>query len=195
VAASTDLATLADLKLYLGISESGESDAVNDSLLDQLIAYASERIESHCGRKFASAEVTEYHDGSGTDRIVLARRPVSALSAVYEDADREFGEEMKLSEDETALYPDEGVVVRPASLFPRGTRNVKVEYTGGYAAVPDDLAAACVKLAAAWYSHARAGADGVGRETLGGYSAHYEKRPLPADVEAMLAPYCESAFK
>lgn len=193
MAASTRLATLAELKLYLGISESGESDPVNDDLLGQLIDYASERIESHCERAFAEGEITEYHDGSGIHRIVLRRRPVTDLSAVYEDADREFGEATKLLELDLVLYPEKGLVVRVGAVFPEGALNVKVVYTAGYETIPDDVAAACVKLAASWYAHARAGADGVLRETLGDYSALYEHRALPADVEACLAPYRERA--
>ncbi len=182
-----------DLKLYLGLSESGESDPVNDSLLDRLIDYASERIESHCGRAFASEAITEYQDGSGTDSLVLRRRPVTALTAVYEDADREFATETEIPAAELALYPEAGIVVRPGSVFPRGTRNVKAVYTAGYATVPDDLAVACVKLAASWYAHARAGADGVARETLGDYTAVYAALPLPADVEAITTHYREPA--
>ena len=186
MAASTSLTTRAALKLYLGIDA---ADSDHDDLLDSLIAYASERIESHCRRAFASAEVTEYLDGPGTSRLVLARRPVTALAGVYEDADRDFGEDTVIPDDELALYPETGVVERVNGIFPRGTRNVKVEYTGGYAAIPDDVAIACVKLAAAWYAHARTGADGVASETLGGYSAEYSARALPADVEGALAPY------
>ena len=57
--------------------------------------------------------------------------------------------------------------------------------------VPDDVALACVKLAAAWYAHARTGADGLRRETLGDYSADYSCSALPADVEGALRPYLE----
>ena len=188
MAASTALATRSALKLYLGIDS---SDSDHHDLLDALIAYASERIESHCRRAFASAAVTEYLDGPGTSRLVLARRPVTALTGVYEDSGRTFGEDAAIDPDDLALYPETGVVERVGAVFPRGTRNIKVAYTGGYATVPDDVALACVKLAAAWYAHARSGADGVLRETLGDYSAEYSASALPADVEGALAHYRE----
>ncbi len=188
MAASTTLATRTGLKLYLGIDA---SDTSRDDLLDALLAYASERIESHCARAFASAGVTEYLDGPGTTRLVLARRPVTVLTGVYEDSDREFGEDTAVPDDELALYPETGVVERIGAVFPRGTRNVKAVYTGGYSTVPDDVALACVKLAAAWYAHARTGADGLRRETLGDYSADYSCSALPADVEGALRPYLE----
>jgi len=190
VAASTLLASRESLKCYLGVAASDEGQ---DALFDQLLAYASERIESHCGRKFKSEEITEDRDGTGTREMVLSRRPVTELAEVCEDADREFGEKTKLPELDLVLYPDAGVVARQGAVFPRGDRNVRVVYTAGYGTIPDDLAAACVKLAAAWYAHARTGGDGVGRESLGDYSVEYAAASLPSDVEAALAPYREPA--
>jgi len=188
VAASTDLATRDALKLYLGIDA---SDTSQDDLLDALIDYASERIESHCGRKFASEALTEYLDGTGTSRLVLSRRPVTELTGVYEDSDRVFGADTEIDSADLVLHPEKGIVDRVGGVFARGRRNLKAVYTAGYATVPDDVALACVKLAAAWYAHARAGADGIRRETLGDYAATYETAALPADVEGALAAYRE----
>jgi len=188
MAASTDLATLTALRLYLGIDA---SDSGQDDLLDALIDYASERIESHCGRKFASESVVDYLDGTGTSRLVLSRRPVTALTGVYEDSDRVFGAEAELDSSDLVLHPERGIVDRVGGVFVRGRRNLKIAYTAGYATIPDDVALACVKLAAAWYAHARAGADGIRREKLGDYDALYAAEALPVDVEAALAPYRE----
>jgi uncharacterized phiE125 gp8 family phage protein len=188
VAASTTLATRTALRLYLGIDA---SDTQHDDLLDALIDYASERIESHCRRGFASAELTEYLDGTGTSRIVLSRRPVTALTSVHEDSGRVFAAETQVDSADLVLHPERGIVDRLGAVFARGARTVKVAYTAGYATVPDDVALACVKLAAAWFAHARTGADGVKRESLGGYAAEYAAAPLPADVEGALAPYRE----
>jgi hypothetical protein len=182
------LASRDALKRYLGIDA---ADATQDALLDQLLAYASERIESHCRRRFASEEVTEYHDGPGTNELILLRRPVSGTPEVYVDSDREFPDSSEVPASELAVYPETGLLVRVASPFPRGVLNVKVVYTAGYETVPDDLEAACVKLAAAWYAHARSGADGVRKETLGDYAAEYSDREPPADVASLVSPYRE----
>ena len=190
MAASTLLATRDALKRYLGIAP---SDSSQDGLLDQLLAYASERIESHCRRRFAEEELEELYDGSGTDLLVLRRRPVISLGAVYEDPEGEFGEGTRLPESEFALYAQEGIVRHVGAIFPCGRLNVKIVYTAGYRAIPDDVALACVKLAASWYAHAGSGADGVTRESLGDYAAEYDRAALPRDVESALAPYRELA--
>jgi hypothetical protein len=182
------LASRDALKRYLGIDA---SDSTHDDLIDELIAYASERIESYCRRRFASEEVTEYHDGPGTNEIVLLRRPVSGTPQVYVDSDREFPESSRLPASEVVVYPETGVLVRIGADIPGGRRNVKVAYAAGYGTVPDDLEAACVKLAASWYAHARSGADGVRKETLGDYAAEYSDREPPADVASLLSPYRE----
>ena len=189
MAASTDLTSLDALKRYIGIDA---TDTSQDALLGDLIDYASERIETHCGRRFASEAITEYADGSGTTELVLSRRPVTELTSVRVDADREFSEETALDlSEQIVLRAESGVVERVDAVFPRGASNIRIEYTAGYETVPDDIELAAVKLAAAWYAHARAGADGVKRETLGGYSAEYARAALPADVEAILDPYRE----
>jgi hypothetical protein len=145
----------------------------------------------HCGRAFASGTVTEYLDGTGTSRLVLSRRPVTALTGVYEDSGRDFAADTEIDAADLVLHPEKGIVDRVGAVFARGARTVKAVYTGGYATVPDDVALACVKLAAAWFAHARTGADGVRRETLGDYAAEYAASALPADVEGSLAPYRE----
>jgi uncharacterized phiE125 gp8 family phage protein len=186
VAASTTLTTRAALKLYLGIEA---SDTAQDELLDALVAYASERIESHCRRAFASEALTEYLDGTGASKLVLSRRPVSALTSIHEDSDRAFAAATEIDSADLVLHPENGIVERMGAVFAPGARTLKVVYTAGYATVPDDVALACAKLAAAWYAHARGGADGVTRETLGDYAATYAHGALPADVEGALAAY------
>ena len=73
--ASTDLATLTNVKTYLGIS--GEDD---DTLLGSLIDRVSQAIETQAGRIFGSTSITsERHDGNGSTRLRLKRYPVSTV--------------------------------------------------------------------------------------------------------------------
>ena len=114
VAASTTLASRSALKLYLGIDA---ADTGSDDLLDGLLAYASERIESHCRRRFAEEALTEYLDGRGSAELVLSRRPVSSLDEVCIDPDREFGPETALEASDTELNPTLVPILEPGFDF------------------------------------------------------------------------------
>lgn len=190
MAASVLLASRDALKRYLGI---GGSDGSQDALLDALLAGASERIETYCRRRFAMEELEEFYDGPGTALLVLRRRPVVELDALYEDIDGDFGEESLVPPQELILYPNEGIIRRLVGVFPAAPRSIKVKYTAGYSSIPDDLSVACLKLAASWFAHSSSGSDGLKRESLGDYSAEYERAPLPEDVESILGPYREPA--
>jgi uncharacterized phiE125 gp8 family phage protein len=184
MSASTDLVTLADLKAYLGISESG-----HDAVLGGLIDAASEAIERACGRAFAQAERTEYHDGRGSAWLVLKERPIASIADLRDDLDREFGAASAIVADDYTFYPEEGIVRLLTGTFQDGSRNVRVRYTAGYQTVPEDLAQACLMLAASWFNAGHQGGDGLTAEVLGDYRAEYAHRPLPEEVLRLIAPY------
>lgn len=70
------LTTLAGLKAQLGITSSDE-----DSLLEDLIDAATERIEREAGRRFAATDYVYWHSGDGEDRILLPQYPVIRVNA------------------------------------------------------------------------------------------------------------------
>lgn len=65
---ATQIVPLAYIKVALGVTGSSE-----DSLLEQLEAKAAAWVEEQLGqRRFRTpAQVTEYHDGKGTTRLIL----------------------------------------------------------------------------------------------------------------------------
>jgi len=77
VADLNDLITLAQLKEWLGISGTGE-----DSLLNRIGAEACRRVETYCGRTFASATYNEWLDGTGTRSLLLRNYPVTEVRRV-----------------------------------------------------------------------------------------------------------------
>lgn len=164
------LATREALKQYMGI---GKSDVSQGRLLDNLLTVASEIIEEHCGRGFERAEVKEYLDGAGTPELVLSRRPVTKLYGVWIDTVSEDGGTWFAPHIEVVLHRDSGIAERPDGVFPRGKKNVLATYAAGYETIPDDLASACVKLAAQMYTVS----------------------DLSAEVEALVAPYKERVPK
>ena len=142
------LATLEALKRYVGMNQIYR---VEDDCLEACLGFASGRIEKYCGRDFALLETVDYCDGAGTQELVLSRRPVTELYTVEVDPDHLLGIGTGLPHSEIVLHAESGIIERVGKVFPRGTYNVKVSYAAGYSVIPEDLALACVKLAAQLY--------------------------------------------
>lgn len=84
------------------------------------------------------------------------------------------------------LDPDSGIAW---GRFPRGRRNVRVDYVAGYATIPDDVQEACVQLACDLY-YAGNRDSSVKSESLGPYSYTLADRVgVSAKVATLLAPY------
>jgi len=68
-------------------------------------------------------------------------------------------------------------------IMPDAVKSVLVEYTAGYATVPDDIEQACIEIAAMMYRDRRRDA-GLASESLGDYSYTRANR---AEVDAVMA--------
>lgn len=172
---SAELCSRDEVKAFLGIT-----GATYDAAISRLVTAASEAVERHCRRRFALTAYTEYHDGGGKDRIVLLERPVTVMSQVWDDPEREFEEDALLGAEEYVVDSARGILELRSGRFFDGKRNVKVSYTAGYGAIPEDVTQAAVLLAARWFRE--------GRET----ARAGESAELPGEVRALLRPYREA---
>ena len=182
----TTLATLAQLKTYLGVS-----GADDDALLQALLNRVAPAAERACGRTFAQETVTEYHDGKDDSVLVLVKRPVESVASVHDDLDRAYTDDALVSADDYVLYPDEGLIELDAGEFRDGLRNVKVVYTAGYAAIPADVTHACVVWAAAVYNRAKEGGDGLSAERLPDLAQEFLNHAMPPEARQILDRYQE----
>ncbi len=186
------LTTLADLKTYLGISDTSE-----DSLLNLLIADADAAILGYIGRTIEQATLTEYYSGDASQMLVLKQRPVTAVTSVHVDDSGYAGQGSGAfasatewtagtdfyirTEVENESNTGELVAIKGPGTFtadhqpktwgewPDGTGNVKVIYVAGYATVPSDIAGAC-RILVAWMRASRDNGMPVKSEKLGSYS-------------------------
>lgn len=72
------ITTTAKVKLFLGISSSSD-----DAVIDQIVNYVTDMIESYCGRRFLKTTYTnEVYDTNNQNRIFLKQLPVCALTTV-----------------------------------------------------------------------------------------------------------------
>ena len=76
--------------------------------------------------------------------------------------------------------------------FPRGARNIHVEYTAGYSTIPEALQQACADLAARMY-HRSARDTSVASESLGDYRWQAGGELIDNDLRMRLAPFTEFA--
>lgn len=173
----SDLCALADVKAFLGITTTA-----NDAVLSALITNVSAAIESYCNRTFASTSYTETRNGQGGCRLFLANGPVTAVASVSVD-----GVAIPPAPDalSSGYLVDANTVYLRGYCFTRGVQNVMVTYTAGFAAVPGDVAQACIESVAAHF--AKRDRIDKASETLGTQQTiSYSQADMPAAVKTAL---------
>jgi hypothetical protein len=178
-AGPNDLTNPAAVSAYLG-----QDPTLDTAVLQSLVTAESTRIQTWLGYNVASAAYVETRDGNGKAMLVFANAPVTAVASVaiwwQPVAALTPGECSGYSFDANALYLAGGV-------FPKGRRNISISYTAGYAAIPADLAQACVELTALRYRLR----DKTGLVSESGLqqTTAYVQADMPASVMAALQPY------
>lgn len=205
-------------ELGLTGASSGVTDYVDQLILiaDASIGRYCGRFNATTGAEtFSQGSRDERYSGRGTDKILLKNTPATAVSAVSLIDDS--GTETTLASTEYRLSSDSqlGVLRRlggvgteaawdrafanttslPASRFvftprwPEGFENVRVQYTGGYATIPDDLEYVATRVVAEMYRNRRennrAQSDSVDGQGVGYRSVDEIVRRF----RSMLSPY------
>lgn len=180
----SQLCALADVKSYLGITDSN-----SDAVLTTLISNASTAIESYCNRVFAQATYTETRNGGCGPKLYLMNGPVTAVTSVTVN-----GQSVPPAPDAVSygfVFDSSIVYIRPGGYpgeFYKGIQNVTVVYTAGYATTPPDVNQACVLWVAAIFAK-RSRIDKKS-ETLGQQQTQsYDTGPMPAITKQMLSSY------
>jgi uncharacterized phiE125 gp8 family phage protein len=174
-----DLTTLSAVKAWLKLTAT-----TDDALLSGLVSSVSAWIQDYLNRTIASTSYSETYHGTGSDRIMLANYPVTAVASVTVN-----GQTVQPSTGYGVVgYAfDAGSIAYIGGCFPEGFANVSVSYTAGYAAVPADLAQACVELVAFRYRERdRIGQTGTG---MGPEHTSYSMADMPAAVKTVLDQY------
>lgn len=148
-----ELTTLANVREYLGIDDAQTDD---DTLLQNLITRESAAIEKECNRTFGDATYTEYHDGDGTDTVMLKQYPVNSITSIHDDTDRDYDSDTLIDSDDYVYDSDSGIVQLDGFSFVPGRQNVKVVYNAGYTTIPTDLEQACIMRVAIRYLQGKA---------------------------------------
>lgn len=139
----SDLTTLSHVKGWMGMTALTDptTDAARDVLLNRLIRASSTFMESVLSRTFLSQLYTEVRNGSGAGlgryMMTFANDPVSSVLSLSVDglaiaASADGGvQQIGYGFDADALW------LAPAGTgFAKGTRNVRLSYTGGFLVLP-----------------------------------------------------------
>lgn len=178
------LTILAQVKSHLGIDA---SDTSQDGLLEFYINAASEFIEKYTKRRFAKGDYTVKLNGEGMARLFVPIFPIISVASVKVSS-------LLLSSDSYVFYTDAGEIVYLNGVWPKGSQNIEVIYTGGYVLpsassgrnLPYDLENACVRLASEVYGKREA--EGVKNASAGGLSVNWADE-MHESIKAMLNNY------
>jgi len=139
-----DLVTSTAVKAFLSIAHTDD-----DTLIASLVNYVSSAIESYCHREFTSGAHTEYLDGG--ESLIVKHLPITAITGIYDTFDSDLvvdADNYDYDGGAGLIYPSQSSEFYWGGEWSAGRRRWKVVYTGGYAAVPDDVSlAACTWIA------------------------------------------------
>ena len=126
------LTTLAKVKQYLGITSS-----TNDALIESLINYVTDYIESLCGgRRFKEATYTnEVYDNPDGNNLFLRQYPIQSVSVVeYRTGTISSPTYVAFSADDFIVYKPEGYIHFFAMFggITEGEQALRTTYVAGY---------------------------------------------------------------
>jgi uncharacterized phiE125 gp8 family phage protein len=180
---ATALATLAQVKEYIGNS----ADNTDDALLTRLITAVSELIERSSQRVFGQATYTETRNGTGGRFLVLNNRPVTAVSSLTINGIT-IPQSTSFTVDGWVVESPWKVTLRGYShRFDEGVQNVQITYTAGYATVPADVAQACCLMVGLFYKERDR--MGISNKTVGGENISFTKDDMPPSVMQTVRNY------
>jgi hypothetical protein len=141
------------------------------------------------GQPVLSATVTEIRDGKGGTKIVLKNRPVTNVSQLTIG-----GIVIPASPDGIQrgyIMTTNGIELVGCS-FVRGVGNVYITYTGGFAAIPDDVQQAVIELASQKYRR-RAHID-QSAQSIGPQHITFSSEEVPREVRLTANNYKSHGF-
>lgn len=171
--ASDDLITLARARLNPALAT-----GITDAYLALLITAASTQIQRWCNRCFVEQVFDERLDGEGDQTIFLPNFPITDIDVVdFIELDGTIESVMIATDTFTDFFilGNGGEISflnsNPSRFinFPRGFKNVKIKFTGGFSPIPEDVQEAAVEQVV-FINEQGSASDSVKSEKLGDYA-------------------------
>lgn len=165
------------------------SDTTKDEQLKSFINRSLAILEKYIGRQIKERSYTEYQDGDGSNKVLVDQYPILVVTSLHDDPTRQFTSESEIDSTDYAVFNDHGRInlVSDGGNFAASEQNIKIVYTAGYAAIPDDLELAATMHVA--YMYNKSGHEGHSSISLGGLAKSYDPAPIPEEVKFYLEPY------
>jgi hypothetical protein len=179
------IATLEDIKSALGIT-----DTVDDYILTAVMEGLQTRFDSHLKRLLIRAEnVVELFDGDVTF-LRPKHWPLESVASVQVSAEQDWSVD---PDEEWVAHLERGKIYRNTTKtkWPDGVQNIRVVYTGGYAAgnIPQDICRAfATQMSFEWRNRKNLGNTSISAQ---GVNVNMAPAKFLPEVEACLLPYMD----
>lgn len=179
--------TLAELKTYLGISDSSQ-DVKLQLILDSLCTWLHEEFKSY-GILLEETVLTEFHDGDHLDHLIANFRPIVSVASIHVSQQQIFDATTLVPATDYRIYNSTGIIrlINTAasflffpgltqqaglSVFGKGVQNIRLVYTAGFSTFPADVKMAVMTVVGKFRSVSGVGGGGAAfsSERLGDYS-------------------------
>lgn len=173
------LTTLAAVKTYAGVT-----GTATDDVLNALITGVSGFIRAWLNRDITTNSYDIRRSGRGTFAMQLPQYPITAVAAVEIDS---LSIPAAASWGKTGFSFDTEQIVLSGHCFTRGNSNVRIQFTAGYAMVPDEIAQACNELVTLRF-RTRDKLE-ISSKSLAGETVSFTQKDMPASVATVLRNY------
>ncbi len=168
-----------------------------ETILEALCDEISEAVEDYCGRKFEAAAFTEYHDGSGTQQLMLRQYPINAVTTVTRTKVDAANTQVSVVSAEYNINTESGILNMhqvnhvDSSVWVKGERNYKIVYNAGYSEddMPNGIVSACKVWIATIFQKAKHNLFAIQSSTIGDETINYLNEDMPAIVKFMLTKW------
>lgn len=179
-------ASLADLKEWLSIPA---GTTTNDDLLTRLLDAATEFMDSYMNRgHLESASYTEDRDGNCNHRMMTRRWPITAVASVTING-QTVPQSTQWNAPGWVVDSTKDNILLRNRVFEKGVQNVRIEYTAGYATIPQDLQQACIELAGMKFKTRDTTAAGFVSKGLAGETISFSQKDMTSATKAVLTEY------
>lgn len=184
------ICSLTEAKNFLGFKDE-YTDL--DSYIESLIDAASLAIEARIENKVADQTVSdEILSGTGEDILKPRYSPIVSVTTLqYRTAPDEDWQTLESTAAYILVDPLWDYIMLYDTMFPVGTRNIRMTYVAGYETIPGDLWLVCIEKVADMFLQSKKGGGrfGITSTTNQGQSTSY--KDFTVEHERILRRYAK----